>query len=35
MSVFQALSLVGGMLLLAVRGPGRFSLDDLQQDKST
>jgi len=30
---FQSLSLVGGMLLLAVHGPGRLSLD--HQDKST
>ena len=31
---FQSLSLVGGMLLLAVHGPGRLSLDS-QPDKST
>ena len=31
---FQSLSLVGGMLLLAVHGPGRLSLDSLP-DKST
>mmetsp|Transcript_17006 Transcript_17006/g.40569 ORF Transcript_17006/g.40569 Transcript_17006/m.40569 type:complete len:273 (-) Transcript_17006:39-857(-) len=31
---FQSLSLVGGMLLLAVHGPGQFSLDSLP-DKST